>query len=99
MEEIKREEIILLYDIYNSLLTDKQRIYFEEYYYSDLSLKEISENHDVSRNAIHDQLKRTIESLFEYENKLKLKHKLSKIQDLNINEDEKKAILDILWEE
>ena len=99
MEEKKREEIIQLYDIYNNLLTEKQKLYFEDYYYSDLSLKEISENYEISRNAVHDQLKRTIDSLYEYENNLKLKEKMSKIENLDISEDIKKLVLDILWEE
>ena len=50
--------IISLYDIYNSLLTDKQKLYFEDYYFNNLSLSEMSENYEVSRNAIHKQIKK-----------------------------------------
>ena len=49
--------IISLYDTYNSLLTDKQKLYFEDYYFNNLSLSEMSENYEVSRNAIHKQIK------------------------------------------
>ena len=48
MENNKREEIISLYDLYYNLLTDKQRDYFEEYYFSDLSISEIAINFDIS---------------------------------------------------
>ena len=42
-----------LYDYYGSLLTDRQRSYYEDYYFSNLSLSEIAENNNVSRNAVH----------------------------------------------
>ena len=51
MEINKREEIIELYDIYGLLLTDKQRMYFEEYYFMDLSLQEIADNYEISKNC------------------------------------------------
>ncbi|MDE5547316.1 MAG: DNA-binding protein, partial [Anaeroplasmataceae bacterium] len=54
----KREEIISLYDTYGVLLTDKQKNYFERYYFDDLSITEIASNFEVSRNAVFDQLKR-----------------------------------------
>ena len=46
-----------LYDYYGELLTDKQKEYFEYYYMENLSLSEISENYNVSRNAVHKQIK------------------------------------------
>ena len=92
----KREELIALYDTYKELLTDKQRQYFEEYYFDDLSISEIAINHDVSRNAVFDQVKRVASNLVEYEDRLKLVKKINKIQDLNINEDILNNILDIL---
>ena len=68
-----------LYDYYGSLLTDKQREYYEDYYFNDLSLSEIAENNNVSRNAVHNQLKIVIEKLEFYENNLKLYEKSKKI--------------------
>ena len=47
----------LLYDYYKGLFTIKQQNYFEDYYYNNLSLGEIAENNNVSRNAVHNQLK------------------------------------------
>lgn len=71
-----------LYDYYGNLLTDKQREYFEDYYFSNLSLQEISENYNVSRNAIHKQVKEAIEKLKYYEENLKLLEKCEKINKI-----------------
>lgn len=61
-----------LYDIYSQLLTEKQRVYFEYYYLDDYSLSEISTILDVSRNAVHDQVKIVISHLEHYEETLHL---------------------------
>ena len=61
-----------LYDLYGNLLTDKQQTYFEEYYFNNLSLSEMSENYDVTRTAIHNLLKSTEEKLKYFESVLKL---------------------------
>lgn len=92
----KREEVINLYDTYKNLLTDKQQFYFEEYYFDDLSISEIASNHNVSRNAVFDQLKRVILNLNEYESKLGIISKIQKVEILNISEEIKIEILDIL---
>ena len=87
-----------LYDYYGSLLTDKQKEYYEDYYFNDLSLSEIAENNNVSRNAVHNQLKSAIEKLDFYENNLKLYEKslklgkiISKIDD-NLRKEIEKLI-------
>lgn len=49
-----------------------QQRYFEDYYFNDLSLAEISENAEVSRQAVYDNLKRTTRLLEDYESKLNL---------------------------
>ena len=74
--------LINLYDYYSDLLTQKQREYFEDYYFDNLSLAEISENNNISRNAIHKQLKETEIKLENYEQKLQLYEKSIKIKDL-----------------
>ena len=68
-----------LYDCYKELLTDKQKMYFEDYYFNNLSLSEIAENYDVSRNAVHNQLKIIEEKLEEFEFKLQISNKKKKI--------------------
>lgn len=72
------EELVhytLLYDIYGSLLTDKQKEYFEDYYFKNLSLSELATKYNISRNAIHKQLKETIKRLENYEDNLRLAKK------------------------
>lgn len=71
-----------LYDLYGKLLTDKQREYFEDYYFNNLSFSELAENYDVSRNAVFKQLKITKEKLLEFDNALKLYEKKKKIIDI-----------------
>ena len=64
-----------LYDYYYKLLTDKQQEYLSLYYCEDLSLAEIAQDLDVSRNAVYDNLKRAVNLLEEYEEKLHLLEK------------------------
>ena len=52
-------EIVLLYDCYGGMLTEKQREYIEMRYNQDLSLGEIAEVTGVSRQAVFDNLSRT----------------------------------------
>ena len=66
MEE--RDYYIILYDLYSSLFSVKQKEYFEDYYFNNLSLSEISENMSVSRNAIHKSIKLMEKKLLFYEN-------------------------------
>lgn len=71
-----------LFDLYGSLLTEKQREYFEYYYSEDYSLSEIADLLKVSRNAVYDQIKIVLSHLEIYEKKLgllKQKHKQNMI--------------------
>ena len=89
-----RNYIIILYDFYNTLFSDKQKLYFEEYYFNNLSLGEISNNYSLSRNAIHKIIKSMVEKLEYYEDKLKLYEKsieLTKIID-TLDKDTKEKI-------
>nr|WP_256521709.1 putative DNA-binding protein [Halobacillus sp. A5] len=78
----KTTRVNYLFDFYQSLLTPKQRNYMELYYLEDYSLGEISENFDVSRQAVYDNIRRTEAMLEEYENKLHLYEKFDKRQKL-----------------
>ena len=68
-----------LYDLYGKLLTDKQKKYFEDYYFNNLSLGEMAEVYSVSRNAIFKQIHNVVDKLEDYEEKLGL---LEKKRDL-----------------
>ena len=71
-----------LYDIYGELLTEKQKMYFEDYYFNNLTLSEMSENYSISRNAVHKQLKDATDKLLYYESILHLKEKGEKLEPL-----------------
>ena len=90
MELEKTKRVNDLIDFYGVLLKENQLNILELYYMEDLSLKEIAEELGVSRNAIHDSLKRSINILEEYDSKLNLLQKdeinnelLQRIDELN----------------
>lgn len=61
-----------LYDLYGTLLTDRQKEMVELYYLDDWSLSEIASHFGVSRQAVHDNLHRSAEQLEAYESALSL---------------------------
>ena len=65
-------KISQLYDFYSELLSEKQKQYLNDYYFNDFSLTEISENYDISKQAVSNNIKRTITELEQYEEKLNL---------------------------
>lgn len=89
----------MLYDVYTNMFSDRQRQYFEEYYYNDYTLSEIAENLGVSRTAVHNALRLMERKLDEYESKLKLYEKRKKINKLLEKVDDEelvKKIKDVL---
>ncbi|GKX66283.1 putative DNA-binding protein [Inconstantimicrobium mannanitabidum] len=70
-----RFEVSILLDFYGTLLTDKQIDIMNMYFNEDLSLGEIAEINETSRQAIHDSIKRCYKQLKNHEDKLKLKEK------------------------
>ncbi len=67
-----RLRVVLLLDFYGALLTEKQRQYLEYHFQNDLSLAEIAEEFGVTRQAVHDVLKRAEGVLEAYESRLGL---------------------------
>ena len=93
-----RTYLITLFDYYGELLTDKQKQYFEDYYFDNLTLSEISENNNISRNAVHKVLKEVEEKLNFYESKLKLLEKNNKVKKIiaNLDDELKEEILSLI---
>lgn len=60
----------LLYDFYGELLTDHQKQIYEAAVYNDMSLTEIAEEHGISKQGVHDLIKRCTNTLQGYEDKL-----------------------------
>ncbi len=81
--------LITLFDYYGDLLTDKQIEYFQDYYFDNLTLSEISENNGISRNAVHKALREALDKLVFYEEKLKLMEKRNKIEKIIVDLDDK----------
>lgn len=70
VEMEKNVEISMLWQIYGELLTEKQKQFIDYYYNNDLSLSEIAENENITRQAVRDIIKKGERKLFEYEEKL-----------------------------
>lgn len=71
----KKFELSILFDYYGVLLTDKQKIVMQSYLYDDLDMVEIAENHNISKQAVHDSLKNAINKLKMYEMNLRCIYK------------------------
>ena len=78
MEEKVRISILL--EIYGNLLTEKQYEFMDLYYNQDLSLSEIGDNNDITRQAVRTILLKSKKKLEEYESKLKFMQKEEKIK-------------------
>lgn len=64
--------VVYLFDLYKELLTEKQRELFSSYYFYDLSLSEIAEPLNLTRQSVYESIKTVKEKLIEYEKSLKL---------------------------
>jgi len=67
--------VTLMFDFYGQLLTERQQKFIDLYYGNNYSLGEIAEIYGVSRQAVHDTLKRAENMLHNYEQKLQLVEK------------------------
>lgn len=78
-------KVSMLLEIYGELLTKTQYDFLDDYYNSDLSLSEIAENREITRQAARDNIKKGENKLFEYEEKLNIMQKTLK-QEKKISE-------------
>lgn len=80
MEKIVEQGI--LYDFYGQLLTDHQKQIYEDVVFNDLSLSEIAKEQGISRQGVHDLIKRCDRILAGYEEKLQLVHKFNETKKM-----------------
>lgn len=78
----KKIKISMLCEIYGKLLTEKQLVILNDYYNNDLSLTEIAENNNITRQAVLDNIKKGENKLFEFEEKLSFMEKTIKQEKL-----------------
>lgn len=79
MEKIVK--VAQLFDIYGSLLNEKQKDVINCYYNEDLSLQEIADNNNKSKQAISEMITRSVDKLFEFEDELSLLKKQEELKD------------------
>jgi len=72
----------MLYDFYGDLLSEQKKKVFEDYVLNDLSLSEIAEQLNISRQGVHDIVKRCTQELKDYEEKLSLLKKFTNIKQM-----------------
>ena len=75
MEE--KVKISILNELYGALLSEKQQNFLEDYFDNDLSLSEIAENNNITRQAVRDIIKKGENKLLIYEEKLGFMNKLT----------------------
>ena len=80
----------MLYDFYGELLTEHQRKIYEDVVLNDMSLSEIAEEQGISRQGVHDLVRRCDRTLQSYEERLhliarfqKVKHTVEKIEHIS----------------
>ena len=78
----ERVELSLLYDFYGALLKENQRRMFEGSILDDYNLAEIAEDENITRQGVHDAIKRACKQLRDYEQKLGLVEKFEKQKEL-----------------
>ena len=97
MEKIVEQT--LLFDFYGELLTEHQKIIYEDVVFGDLSFTEAAEVRSISRQGVHDMIKRCNKILAEYEDKLHLVEKFQvikgKVEDIRASADNPERIKQI----
>ena len=72
----------LLYDFYGELLTEHQKQIYEDVVLNDYSLSEIAQDRGISRQGVHDLIRRCNNILEEYERKLRLLERFLQVKQL-----------------
>ena len=97
----KKIELGMLCEIYGNLLTEKQKEVINDYANQDLSLTEIAENNNITRQAVRDIIQKAEKKLYEYEEKLELnkKRENSKKNEIEIIQEIEKIKIEVKEEE
>ena len=77
----KNLDVIMLFDIYGEMLTQKQQDFIGYYYNDDLSLAEIAENEGITRQGVRDAIKRAEAQLLDFEAHLWLKRRFDEMKN------------------
>ena len=85
----KNVKISILCQLYGKLLTEKQYEILNDYYNNDLSLSEIAQNSEITRQAVRDILKKGEKKLFEYEEKLNFMKRTLNQEKRTLNQEKK----------
>ncbi|MBQ6551870.1 MAG: DNA-binding protein [Lachnospiraceae bacterium] len=99
-------EKTLLYDYYGELLTDHQREIYEEVVFNDMSLSEAAAEYGISRQGVHDMIRRCDQAMEAYEGKLHLLHQgesirrrlallLKKLEETGMDEASRTELIDM----
>ncbi len=88
----------ILFDYYGDLLTEKQQMFFKDYYFDNLTLQEIADNNKISRNAVHKTLNTINAKLQYYEEKLNLYEKANHMKEIikDLDEHKRNQIMDLM---
>ncbi|MBQ8749379.1 MAG: hypothetical protein IJZ29_02815 [Clostridia bacterium] len=84
----EKQHICMLIDIYDELLTDKQREVLHDYYYNDYSLSEIAESLGITKQAVKDSIDKARKSLVRFENALHIATKKEEFNKLFLKKNE-----------
>ena len=91
MDKLARQA--LLYDFYGELLTEHQQNVYEDVVLNDYSLSEVAQDQGISRQGVHDLVKRSTRILEEYEEKLHLVEKFVAVREkIDTGTDEQQLI-------
>ena len=77
----RRVYVNALYDLYGPLLTERQKKVYEMRYFSDLSLGETAETLEITRQAVHILVNRTVERLLKLERELGIATRLESLEN------------------
>lgn len=82
MDIEKELQFCILLDYYGDMLTEKQRDVIDLYYNEDLSLSEIAEHENITRQGVRDSIKRGEQTMLELEEKFHLVERSKKYYDI-----------------